>query len=86
MYLVFAKTVRQHVPLYQFMFGVMAVGSTFVLGFLTLVLREEFEFSRHGRIGIWGWMNLEADRFPLEATMVIVWYVCLFVRSFDCSF
>ena len=70
---IFATTVRHFVPRYQIMFGIMSIGSTFVLCFLTLILREDFEFSRNDTIGIWGWMNFEADRFPLEITMVVIW-------------
>lgn len=71
-YLVFAKTVRSHVTLYTFMFCVMAVGSTFTLLFQMFVLEEHVTFDRDPHHGTWGWMNLLADRLPLEVSMVLV--------------
>jgi drug/metabolite transporter (DMT)-like permease len=72
-YLIFAKAIRNNLGLYPFMFLIMAVGSTLTLLFQILVLREDVAFSRDERIGIWGWMNLAANRFPLEVIMVVVW-------------
>jgi drug/metabolite transporter (DMT)-like permease len=72
-YLVFAKAIRNNLGLYPFMFLIMAVGSFLTLLFQIFVLREEVAFSRDANIGIWGWMNLVADRFPLEVIMVVLW-------------
>lgn len=71
-YLVFAKAVRHNVPLYLFMFLVMAVGSSLTLLFQYVVLHEHLELSRDELIGIWGWMNWAPDRLPLELTMVLI--------------
>ena len=71
-YLIFAKAARQHVTLYTFMFLVMAVGSTFTLLFQTIILKETVTFDRNIHHGVWGWMNFEADRLPLEVSMVLI--------------
>ena len=71
-YLLFAKAARSHVSLYTFMFLVMAVGSTFTLLFQMFILEEHVTFDRNIRHGVWGWMNTEADRMPLEVSMVLI--------------
>ena len=71
-YLVFAKTVRQHMGLYVFMFLMMFTGSCLALLFAILVLGEHVTFDRDPNHGIWGWSNLYADRLPLEVTMVLI--------------
>jgi drug/metabolite transporter (DMT)-like permease len=71
-YLVLAKSVRKHVTLHVFMFLVMAIGSTLILMTMVMLLSTELSFDRHLSHGIFGWMNLDADRFPLEICMVIL--------------
>eukprot|EP00977_Amphora_coffeiformis_P015896 scaffold4786_cov198-Amphora_coffeaeformis.AAC.8 len=71
-YLIFAKAARQHVTLYTFMFLVMAVGSTFTLLFQTMILKETVTLDCNVHHGVWGWMNLAADRLPLEVSMVLI--------------
>jgi len=71
-YLTFAKTVRPHISLYLFMFLIMFFGSTMLLIFLFVFTNIEMTVDRNVTTGIWGWMNLESDRLPLELTMVIL--------------
>lgn len=69
-YLVFAKTLREHVPnVFVFMFMIMFAGSMAVLLYLW-VSGEYFTFNRDINVGLWGWMNLQSDRLPLEIWMV----------------
>lgn len=71
-YLVFAKTLREHVPnVFVFMFMVMLGGSCCVLLYLW-ISGEVFTFDRDISTGLWGWMNLRSDRLPLE-----LWMVCI---------
>jgi drug/metabolite transporter (DMT)-like permease len=71
-YLVFAKTTRHHMNLFVFMFLTMAVGSMMILIFQVLILGEEVSFGLDRHHGIWGFLNLDRDRLPLEFTMVVV--------------
>jgi drug/metabolite transporter (DMT)-like permease len=72
-YLVFAKTVRPHVSLFLFMFLIMFLGSTMILIFMfTLSTSIHITFDRNLVTGIWGWMNPQSDRLPLELTMVVM--------------
>jgi drug/metabolite transporter (DMT)-like permease len=74
-YLIFAKQTRSHMSLYVFMYLNMLTGSLFTLFFITLILREPVTFDCNETTGVFGWMNMEADRLPLEIAMVI-WCNC----------
>jgi drug/metabolite transporter (DMT)-like permease len=72
-YLVFAKTSRQHISLYLFMFLTMSVGTLMILLFQILLLNETVTWDRDPNHGVWGFLVIgEADRLPLELTMVVV--------------
>jgi drug/metabolite transporter (DMT)-like permease len=72
-YLVFAKTSRQHMSLYLFIFLTMSVGTLMILLFQILVLGETVTWDRDPNHGVWGFLIVgEADRLPLEVTMVVV--------------
>eukprot|EP00977_Amphora_coffeiformis_P028849 scaffold37478_cov176-Amphora_coffeaeformis.AAC.5 len=71
-YLTFAKTVRPHVSLYLFMFLIMFLGSTMLLIFMFVFTNIEMTVDRDLATGIWGWMNVQPDRLPLELTMVVL--------------
>ena len=69
-YLVFAKSLREHVPsVFVFMFMIMLGGSFCVLAFL-YAIGTTFTFDRDANTGLWGFMNWQADRLPLEIWMV----------------
>uniref|UniRef100_A0A7S2USB4 EamA domain-containing protein n=1 Tax=Attheya septentrionalis TaxID=420275 RepID=A0A7S2USB4_9STRA len=70
-YLVFAKTVRPFVSIYVFMFSMMSISAMLILGFMQLT-NMEFTFDRHVNHGLFGWMNLQANRLPLELLMVFI--------------
>lgn len=77
LYLTFAKTVRPNLNLYLFMFLIMFCGSTMILfcmSVYTLSASSTFHITidRNVTTGIWGWMNFQFDRLPLELTMVIL--------------
>lgn len=71
-YLVFGKSLRSAIEdVYVFMFLIMAMGSLLTLSYM-LLKGEDVSFSRDINTGIWGWMNMRADRLPLEIAMVVV--------------
>jgi drug/metabolite transporter (DMT)-like permease len=70
-YLIFAKQTRSHMNLYVFMYLNMLTGSLLSLSFITLILREPVTFDRNESTGIFGWLNMDADRLPLEIAMVL---------------
>jgi drug/metabolite transporter (DMT)-like permease len=70
-YLIFAKQTRSHMSLYVFMYLNMLTGSLISLSFITLILREPVTFDRNETTGLFGWMNMDADRLPLEIVMVL---------------
>jgi drug/metabolite transporter (DMT)-like permease len=72
-YLIFAKTARQHMSLYVFMFLTMFVGCGMILVFQTLVLGERVTLDCDPNHGIGGFLVAnQPDRLPLEVAMVIV--------------
>ena len=71
-YLVFAKTIRPHMCIFVFMFLTMAVGCIMLLLFQIFVMKESVSFGMDPNTGIWGFLNLEPDRLPLEITMVVI--------------
>jgi len=70
-YLVFAKTIRSSMDLYVFMFFVMFIGSLESLLFVAIV-GEPISLDFDVNTGIFGWVNLQQDRLPLELIMVVL--------------
>ena len=70
-FLLIAKKLRPKMDLFVFMFAVMGVGSICLILF-SLLSGQNTSFGLHPVHGILGWMNLEADRLPLELYMAIV--------------
>ncbi|KAG7347462.1 EamA-like transporter family protein [Nitzschia inconspicua] len=70
-YLLIAKKLRPKMDLFVFMFIIMSCGSILLLLFI-IASGEEMTFDRNPVHGIFGWMNLQADRLPLELFLVII--------------
>lgn len=70
-YLTFAKSARSTMSVTIFTFLMMLGGSFLVLFFMMLV-GEKFTWSRDPYSGLFGWMNLRADRLGLEIWIVLV--------------
>jgi len=70
LYLITAKTVRPYINLYFFMFVVMSLGTLCGIGFAFLN-GSEITFDRHIDHGVFGWMHLHTNRFPVEVIMVV---------------
>jgi drug/metabolite transporter (DMT)-like permease len=70
-YLIFAKQTRSHMNLYVFMYLNMLTGSLITLSFIALILREPVTFDRNESTGVFGWLNMDTDRLPLEIAMVL---------------
>ena len=70
-YLTFAKSARSTMSVTIFTFLMMLGGSLLVLFFMMLV-GEKFTWSRDMYTGLFGWMNLRADRLGLEIWIVLV--------------
>ena len=75
-YLIFAKTARTHMPMYLFMFLTMFVGAFLGWFFQVFVLGEQSSFDMNYYHGIWGFLNVEADRLPLELVTVVICNLC----------
>lgn len=71
-YLVIAKDLRPKCDIFLFMFVIMTLAAVFVLAFM-VASGERIMLSNDPDYGLWGWINLSADRLPLELYMV---YVC----------
>jgi len=71
-YLIFAPSVRQHMPLFLFTFATMFVGCLLCLVFQILVLREHVTFDANPVTGIFGFIAPQFDRLPVELVIVIV--------------
>lgn len=71
-YLIFAKTARQHIPMAIFMCMIMGVGSFLVFMFQVLVLGELVTFDMNRSHGLFGFLSMDMDRFPLEIGIVVV--------------
>jgi drug/metabolite transporter (DMT)-like permease len=70
-YLLIAKKLRPKMDLFVFMFVIMACGSMFLLLFM-IASGETLTYDMHPVHGLFGWMNLQADRLPLEMFLAIV--------------
>eukprot|EP00339_Tiarina_fusa_P015204 CAMPEP_0117080070 /NCGR_PEP_ID=MMETSP0472-20121206/56501_1 /TAXON_ID=693140 ORGANISM="Tiarina fusus, Strain LIS" /NCGR_SAMPLE_ID=MMETSP0472 /ASSEMBLY_ACC=CAM_ASM_000603 /LENGTH=213 /DNA_ID=CAMNT_0004807573 /DNA_START=187 /DNA_END=825 /DNA_ORIENTATION=- len=69
-YLLIAKRLRPKMDLFLFMFLIMGVGAFYLLIFC-LLNGQTITFDRHAVHGLWGWLNFQADRLPLELYMAI---------------
>lgn len=78
-YLVFGKSLRTSAiqDVYVFMFLIMLSGSFLTLLYM-LSTGQEVTFSRDVNTGMFGWMNMQPNRFPLEVATVVV---CNFMGS-----
>lgn len=70
-YIVLGKSLRSTMPVLLFMVLNMTVASFLILLFMW-VTEQDFSFNRHVEHGVWGWMNLQPDRLPLEIGTVFV--------------
>ena len=70
-YLTVAKTLRPKVDLFVFMFLIFTLSSVSILVYMTYI-GQEYELSFHPVIGLFGWMNPQMDRLPLELFMTII--------------
>ena len=70
-YIVLGKRLRSIMPVLVFMVLNMTVASFLILAFMYAV-GQEVSFDRHADHGVLGWMNLQADRLPLEMLTVVV--------------
>ena len=70
-YIVLGKSLRSTMPVLLFMVLNMAVASILILLFM-LANGKDISLDRHVNHGIWGWMNLQPDRLPLELATVFV--------------
>eukprot|EP00543_Licmophora_paradoxa_P007218 CAMPEP_0202442162 /NCGR_PEP_ID=MMETSP1360-20130828/1620_1 /ASSEMBLY_ACC=CAM_ASM_000848 /TAXON_ID=515479 /ORGANISM="Licmophora paradoxa, Strain CCMP2313" /LENGTH=507 /DNA_ID=CAMNT_0049057435 /DNA_START=92 /DNA_END=1612 /DNA_ORIENTATION=- len=71
LYMVYAKNLRQHIAVYQFVFVNMFVGSL-VVALTMFVMGKRMTLDRDMNHGMFGWMNSESDRLPLEILMIVV--------------
>jgi drug/metabolite transporter (DMT)-like permease len=71
-YLIAAKTLRQKMDLFVFMFIVMTLGWMFLILVLLLLQQQEVTFDLHPVHGIFGWMTWAPDRLPLTLYMALV--------------
>jgi len=65
-YLTVAKRLRPQVDLVLFMFMIFTLASLFLLLYIITYSGQEYEFSFDPVIGIFGWINSQPDRLPLE--------------------
>jgi drug/metabolite transporter (DMT)-like permease len=83
-YIMLGKSLRNHVEVYVFMTLNMLIGSTMILSFMTLT-GQTWTFDRHIDHGMFGWMNLTADRIVVELCVVFICNLCGtmgYVRAF----
>ncbi|KAL7543009.1 hypothetical protein ACHAXR_012308, partial [Thalassiosira sp. AJA248-18] len=71
-YLTVAKRLRPQVDLVLFMFLIFTFATIFLLVYIIFYSGQEYEFSSDPRIGVFGWINRQADRLPLELYVAIV--------------
>lgn len=71
-YLIIAKSLRQKMDLFMFMFCIMSTGAVFLLLFLLIRNQETVTFDMHTDHGIFGWLNPASDRLPLELYMALI--------------
>lgn len=70
-YIILGKSLRSSMSVLFFMVLNMATASFIILLYMWIT-RNEFTWNRDIDIGVFGWMNTELDRFPLEMMTVFV--------------
>jgi len=70
-YIVLGKSLRSHMPVLFFMVLNMTTASFLIL-FYMWITGIEFSWGRNVNHGVFGWMNLQGDRLPLELATVFV--------------
>ncbi|CAB9518416.1 Drug Metabolite Transporter (DMT) Superfamily [Seminavis robusta] len=70
-YLLIAKKLRPKMDLFVFMSIIMGFGALLLVPYLYLI-GEDITFDMHPVHGVFGWLNLQADRLPLELYMAVV--------------
>ena len=65
-------TLPLQVDLVLFMFLIFFLASVFMALYIALYSGQEYEVSFDSRIGVFGWVNMQADRLPLEIYMAII--------------
>ena len=79
-YIILGKSLRSSMPVLFFMVLNMATASFLILLYMWIT-RNNFTWNRDVNIGVFGWMNSEFDRFPLEMMTVFVvrriYFVCV---------
>jgi len=70
-YLSIAKDLRSKCNLFVFTFALFVCCQFFILSFM-IVKGEPVEFSTDKNIGIFGWVNSDMDRLPVELYIVLV--------------
>jgi drug/metabolite transporter (DMT)-like permease len=73
-YIILGKSLRSHIPVHIFMVLNMATASFIILMYMYMT-EVEISWDRHVNHGVFGWMNLQGDRLPLELATVIVSHV-----------
>jgi len=71
-YLTVAKRLRPNVDLVLFMFLIFTVSSMFLLVYIMTCSGQEYEFSFDPVIGLFGWVNRQSDRLPLEIYIAVI--------------
>lgn len=70
-YLLFAKSLRSSLDIFVFMFAVMSLGSVCLVLYM-LIDGEAFTWDMDRDIGLFGWLNPDFDRMPLELYMSVI--------------
>jgi drug/metabolite transporter (DMT)-like permease len=71
-YLVFAKPLRSEIDLFVFMTANMLVGTLMIILFMVVVLKEEISLDMDPAIGLFGWLQPQLDRLPVEIIIVVI--------------
>jgi drug/metabolite transporter (DMT)-like permease len=71
-YLVFAKPLRSELDLFVFMTANMLVGTLLIILFMVVVLKEEITLDMDPETGLFGWLQPQLDRLPLEVIIVVI--------------
>ena len=70
-YLLFAKSLRSSMDIFVFMFAVMSLGSVCLVLYMS-INEEAYTWDTDRNIGLFGWLNPNFDRLPLELYMAVV--------------
>ena len=71
LYLTVAKSMRPKVDLFVFMLFIFTYAAVAVLAYI-IWAGQRFEISTDPTIGLFGWVDLQIDRLPLELWMAII--------------